>query len=155
MTGRVHLWVIEDRTWTSYNAAQSEEKHRFVELLSDLCNTIPQPEQAMGRPRLPLADMLFAAAYKVYVGFSARRFTSDLKDAQMRGLIGKAAHFNSVNRYMANPELTEALKNLATMSSLPLKAAESDFAVDSSGFSTSRFAGTTRRTGWKWLTACG
>ena len=139
MTGRVHLWVIEDRTWTSYNAAQSEEKHRFVELLSDLCNTIPQPEQAMGRPRLPLADMLFAAAYKVYVGFSARRFTSDLKDAQMRGLIGKAAHFNSVNRYMANPELTEALKNLATMSSLPLKAAESDFAVDSSGFSTSRF----------------
>jgi hypothetical protein len=32
------------------------------------------------------------------VGFSARRFTSDLKDAQMRGLIGKAAHFNSVNR---------------------------------------------------------
>jgi transposase len=86
-----------------------------------------------------LADMLFATAYKVYVGFSARRFTSDLKDAQMRGLIGKAAHFNSVNRYIANPELTEALKTLVTVSSLPLKAAESDFAVDSSGFSSSRF----------------
>lgn len=66
----------------------------------------------MGRPRLPLADMLLAAAYKVYVGFSARRFTSDLKDAQMRGLIGRAAHFNSVNRYLANPELTEAMDNL-------------------------------------------
>jgi hypothetical protein len=49
----------------------------------------------MGRPRLPLADMLLAAAYKVYVGFSARRFTSDLKDAQMRGLIGRAAHFTA------------------------------------------------------------
>jgi len=83
--------------------------------------------------------MLFAAAYKVYVGFSARRFTSDLKDAQMRGLIGNAARFNSVNRYMANPELTDALKSLVTASSLPLKVAESDFAVDSSGFSTSRF----------------
>jgi hypothetical protein len=80
--------VIGNSTWTNYNAAQSEEKHRFVELLADLCKTIPQPEQIMGRPRLPLADMLFAAAYKVYVGFSARRFTSDLKDAQMRGLIG-------------------------------------------------------------------
>ena len=56
--------------------------------------------------------MLLAAAYKVYVGFSARRFTSDLKDAQMRGLIGRAAHFNSVNRYLANPELTEAMDNL-------------------------------------------
>jgi hypothetical protein len=131
--------VIEDRTWSNYNAAQSEEKHRFVELLADLCNTISQPEQGMGRPRLSLADMLFAATYKVYVEFSARRFTSDLKDAQMRGLIGKAAHFNSVNRYMASPELTEALKHLVTVSSLPLKAAESDLAVDSSGFSTSRF----------------
>src|SRR5215207_2115987 len=111
--------VIESQNWTTYNAAQSEEKHRFVELLADLCNTVPQPEQVMGRPRLPLSDMLFAAACKVYVGFSARRFTSDLKDAHLRGLIGNAAHFNSVNRYMANPELTDALKTLITVSSLP------------------------------------
>src|SRR5215218_10753898 len=131
--------MIDTQNWTAYNAAQSEEKTRFVALLADLCNTVPQPEQGMGRPRLPLSDMLFAAAYKVYVGFSARRFTCDLKDAHLRGLVGNAAHFNSVNRYMANPELTEALKHLVTLSSLPLKAAESDFAVDSSGFSTSRF----------------
>jgi hypothetical protein len=42
---------------------------------------VEQPEQAMGRPRLPLSEMLFATAYKVYIGFSAWRFTSDLKDA--------------------------------------------------------------------------
>src|ERR671916_1338208 len=130
---------MESPNWTAYNAAQSEEKTRFAELLADLCRTVEQPEQDVGRPRLPLSDMLFAAAYKVYVGFSARRFTSDLKDACARGLIGNAAHFNSVNRYMASPELTDALKHLVTVSSLPLKAAESDFAVDSSGFSTSRF----------------
>jgi hypothetical protein len=75
---------MESPNWTAYNAAQSEEKHRFVELLADLCSTVPQPEQVMGRPRLPLSDMLFATAYKVYVGFSARRFTCDLKDAQAR-----------------------------------------------------------------------
>lgn len=40
---------------------------------------------------------------------------------------------------MAKPELTDTLKSLITMSSLPLKAIETDFAVDSSGFSTSRF----------------
>ena len=33
----------------------------------------------------------------------------------------------------------DILKNLVTMSSLPLKAVEADFAVDSLGFSTSRF----------------
>jgi hypothetical protein len=67
-------------TWTAYNAAQSEEKTRFVALLADLCNTVPQPPRPPGasRPRLPLSDMLFAAAYKVYVGFSSRRFTCDL-----------------------------------------------------------------------------
>src|SRR5215211_4897980 len=130
---------MESPNWTAYNAAQCEKKTRFVELLADLCNTIPQPEQDMGRPRLPLSDMFFAVAYKVYVGFSARRFTSDLKDAYAKGLIGNAAHFNSVNRYIASPELTEPLKALVAASSLPLKAVESDFAVDSSGFSTSRF----------------
>ncbi len=131
--------MIESRNWTAYNSAQSEEKSRFVALLADLCSTIEQPEQIMGRPRLPLSDMLFAAAYKVYVGFSARRFTCDLKEAYADALIGNTPHFNSVNRYVANPELTEPLKALVSLSSLPLKAVETDFAVDSSGFSTSRF----------------
>src|ERR671917_739771 len=46
--------------------------------------------------------------------------------------------FNSVSRYLANPVLTPILRELVTVSSLPLKAVETDFAVDSSGFSTSR-----------------
>jgi transposase len=48
-------------------------------------------------------------------------------------------HFNSMSNYLAKPELTDILKGLITASSLPLKAVETDFAVDSSGFSTSRF----------------
>ncbi len=83
--------------------------------------------------------MLFASAYKVYVGFSARRFSTDLKEAQVRGLIKRVAHFNSVNRYLADPELTDVLKSLVTLSSLPLKTVETSFVVDSSGFSTCRF----------------
>src|SRR5215211_6767535 len=131
---------MESPNWTAYNAAQSEEKHRFVELLADLCSTVPQPKQeGKGRPRLPLSDMLFASVYKVYVGFSARRFTSDLRDAFVGGHVDSTPHFNSVNRYIADPQLTGILKELITASSLPLKAVESDFAVDSSGFSTSRF----------------
>ncbi len=133
--------MIESQNWTAYNAAQSEEKRRFVELLADLCSTIPQPPRppGAGRPRLPLSDMVFASAYKVYVGFSSRRFTSDLREAYTAGLIDSRPHFNSVSNYLAKPELTEILKSLITASSLPLKAVESDFAVDSSGFSTSRF----------------
>jgi transposase len=133
--------VIGSLNWTAYNAAQSEEKTRFVALLADLCSTVPQPPRppGAGRPRLPLSDMLFAAVYKVYVGFSSRRFTCDLHDAYANGLTDSKPHFNSVSRYISDPALTDTLKYLIAVSSLPLKAVEHDFAVDSSGFSTSRF----------------
>src|ERR671917_1760759 len=101
---------MDSLNWTAYNAAQSEEKRRFVELLADLCSTVSQPPQeGRGRPRLPLSDMVFASVYKVYVGFSSRRFTSDLRDAYTEGLIDSKPHFTSVNRYLANPALTAIL----------------------------------------------
>ena len=55
----------QNRDWTAYNAAQSEEKTRFVALLADLCNTVAQPKQeGRGRPRLPLSDMVCASVYR-------------------------------------------------------------------------------------------
>jgi len=66
---------------------------------------------------LLLSDMVFAAVYKVYVGFSSRRFTSDLQDAFVEGHIGSTPHFNSVNRYISDPQLTDVLKELITASS--------------------------------------
>ena len=128
------------QNWTAYNAAQSEEKTRFGVLLADLCRGIQQPiHEGRGRPALPLADMLFASAYKVYTGFSSRRFTSDLRDAKTEGLVASTPHFNSVTNYLSNADMTPILKHLVTVSSLPLKAVETQFAADSSGFTTSRF----------------
>ena len=112
--------MIESPNRAAYNAAQSEEKARSLELLADLCAGVPQPEQTKGRPRLPLADMIFAAVYKVYVGFSWRRFTSDLKDALIEGHIDTTPHFNSVSRYLSDPQLTDVLREVITASSLPL-----------------------------------
>jgi transposase len=131
--------VIGSPNWTAYNAAQSEEKTRFAGLLADLCSGIPQPEQTNGRPRLPLCDMVFASAYKVYVGFSSRRFCTDLQEACEDGHISRAPHFNSVSNYLSDPALTSILKELVVLSSLPLKVVETDFVVDSSGFSTGRY----------------
>ncbi|MBI2166492.1 MAG: transposase [Chloroflexi bacterium] len=131
--------VTYSQNWTAYNTAQCEEKTQFAALLADLCKTVPQPPQTNGRPRLPMSDMAFACTFKVYTMFSARRFTSDLEEAKADGLIAKRPHFNSVSNYLANPALTSVLKGLIMASSLPLKAVETDFAVDSSGFGTSRF----------------
>src|SRR5947209_1847487 len=70
---------------------------------------------------------------------SARRFMTDLRAAQEQGYSAKTPHFNSVLNYLESPDVTPVLYALITESSLPLKALESDFAVDSTGFTTSRF----------------
>jgi transposase len=138
-TVKVTKRVTYKQDWTAYNTAQTNEKHLFESLLHDLCSGVVEPFQKMGRPRLQYKDMLFSSAFKVYCGMSARRFNTDFCEAQTKGHVSKAAHFNSVNRYLANPALTPLLRELITYSSLPLKAIETDFAVDSSGFSTCQY----------------
>ncbi len=125
--------------WQSYNAAQQTEKSHFLALLYELCSKIEEPIQTMGRPRLPLKDILFAVTYKIYSMLSARRFASDMRDALARGYVSKAPSFNSVFDYLQMESLTPYLKQLIAESALPLKSIESDFAVDSSGFSTSSY----------------
>jgi transposase/predicted nucleic acid-binding Zn finger protein len=126
--------------WRAYNAAQTNEKAKFQELLRDLCGGIAEPPQGKcGRPRLLMQDALFSAVFKVYSTVSGRRFMTDLREAQVKGYIQKTPHYNSIFNYLENPELTPLLRSMITESSLPLKAVEVDFACDSSGFTTSRF----------------
>lgn len=92
--------------------------------------------QHMGRPRIPLADRLFSTIFKVYSTVSGRRFMSDLAEAKRRGYLSMMPNFVSLTHYIESEEMTAILKELIIESSLPLKAVEFDFAVDSSGFST-------------------
>lgn len=131
--------VTYRQDWPAYNAAQSHEKTRVSELLRGLCDGINQPPQGRGRPRLPLSDVAFSAVMKVYSTVSGRRAACDLRECQEKGHISKAPHYNSVFHYLENPALTPILKALVEESASPLKAVESDFAVDSSGFATHTF----------------
>ena len=104
--------VTYKQNWPAYNAAQTEEKERFIVLLDASVKLDRTAYATNGRPRLPLADMVFACTYKVYVGFSSRRFMSDLREAQAKEHIHKAPHFNSVSNYLADPRLTETFPSL-------------------------------------------
>lgn len=127
---------IYKQDWPAYTQAQVYEKSKLLELLFALCEGIEEPPQHMGRPRISLADRIFATVFKVYECRSGRRFMSDLREAKQRGYVSRMAHFNSISRYIESEELTPYLKQLIVESSLPLKEVEWDFAVDSSGFST-------------------
>lgn len=131
------LRATYSQQWSAYNAAQTSEQDRFMELLHGLCAGIEEPRQVLGRPRLPLSDMAFSGIFKVFSTVSARRFMCDLATAQDRGYIARVPHFNLVLRYLADEAMTPVLKQLVTESSLPLRSVETNFAVDSSGFSTS------------------
>jgi transposase len=133
------------QVWPAYNKAQTQEKDLFQKLLHELCKGIGGPSQKTGRPRLSLEDMIFSAAFKVYSTLSGRRFMSDLRDARTKGFISKLPCYNSIFNYFENEALTPYLHMLIEESSLPLTAIESDFAVDSSGFSACRF--------FKWVDA--
>lgn len=126
--------------WKAYNAAQTGEKEQFLNLLHTLCSTIDDLPQKNGRPRLPLKDALFSVCYKIYSTVSGRRFMSDLRDAQEKGLIEKTPHFNSIFNYLEDEGITPILYDLITTTSLPLVSVEEDFAADSSGFTASRYA---------------
>jgi hypothetical protein len=75
--------VTYAQNWPAYNAAQTTERDTFLTLLHDLCSGIDEPAQTFGRPRLRMADMVFASVFKVYSTVSGRRFMCDLADARM------------------------------------------------------------------------
>jgi transposase len=129
--------------WPNYNLAQVHEQDHFQVLLSDLCRVVPQPPtkhaKGVGRPTMPLSDAIFAVVYKVYSTMSARRFMSDLREAKERGHVSEAVSYNSLLKCMETLDTTAALSDLVIRSSLPLRSVETAFAVDSSGFATSRY----------------
>jgi transposase len=128
------------QNWPAYNEAQQNEKRDFQRLLHDLCKDLPTPPQVgRGQRRIPMPDAIFCAVFKVFCTLSARRFTSDMCDAQAKGYIAKVPHFNSVLNVLENAETYPILLSLIERSSLPLKSIEVDFAIDSTGFAYSRF----------------
>lgn len=126
--------------WPAYNAAQTNESDLFQYMLSGIVEDVATPTQkGKGQRRIPLADAIFAATFKVYSTVSGRRFMSDLRDSHARGFITKVPHYNSIFNYLESEELTPILHRLIEKSATPLSTVETDFAADSTGFSTCRF----------------
>ncbi len=133
--------------WPAYNRAQTNEKAEFQSLLFDLCHSIQEPLQTIGRPRVALAELIFCVVLKVYCAMSGRRTMWELRQAKDSGYISKAIHYNTLSKYLQREDLAPYLTQLIQLSALPLNIVERNFAADSSGFST----GTTQKWGQvKW-----
>lgn len=109
--------VTYSQQWKAYDKSQTNEKLVFLRLLKDLCENIEQPTYNFGRPTLPISDMLFASALKIYSTFSLRRFMSDLKIAKEMKLIDSLPCYASIGHFLQKEEITDILKDLIKMSS--------------------------------------
>jgi transposase len=133
---------VYKQDWPAYNLAQATEKRRVRVLLYDLCSRLPVRERAGERqgpkPHHP-SDAVFAMAYKIYCGFSARRFSTDLLEAYEKGFTSKPIPGMKVTAFLEDAYYTPILKELIAFSARPLRSVERDFAIDSSGFGSSRY----------------
>lgn len=59
--------------------------------------------------------------------------------AKEKGYVNYMPCYTSVRHFMERKSLTPILKELIELSALPLKSVETNFAVDSSGFRTTKF----------------
>ena len=125
--------------WHNYNLNQEQEKGKFLELLKDLLETVEEPSYTFGRPKVAQKDLLFASALKVYSQFSIRRFKSDLGIAKEKDFVNQLPSRSLISEFMQREDLTPILSKLIQLSALPLRSVEKDFAVDSSGFRTTKF----------------
>jgi transposase len=133
----VRLTYAQD--WKNYNRSQCEEKEVAQILLRGLCDGIFQPKQTMGRPRMPLRDVVYGATMKVYGTMSGRRSTTDIKACAANGHVKCAPAYNTIFKYMDQPGLLPLLKTLIEESAAPFKAIERDFAADATGFATQTY----------------
>jgi transposase len=74
---------------------------------------------------------------KVYGGASGRRSMTDMREFEAKGLIDRAPHYNRIFEHLEDPAVTAILQAMIEESARPLRAVETEFAVDSSGFSNS------------------
>ncbi|MFH1133508.1 MAG: transposase [Nanoarchaeota archaeon] len=126
--------------WHAYNQAQQKEKIMLMSLLDELLSYIRFPDnKGIGRHPISLRDRIFYLAMQCYNTKSSRRCISDLEIAKKLGYVTKSPHFNTVLKIQKDPELTKYLMHLVKVAGIPLQKVEHDFAIDSSGFSTSQF----------------
>ena len=135
------------RDWRVYDLAQMHEQEHFGRLLRELCDTVQQPEQQMGRPRMLLSDMVFAICLMVYSMMSGRRVMTNVRRACASGQLAQVPSPTTISRYLREPEMTPLLEWLIELSAVPLGTVEQLFAVDSSDFQTSPVSAQRR---WKY-----
>lgn len=125
--------------WSAYNRGQVNEHRHFMRLLADLCGSLPTPTPKPGKPPLSPNDAAFTSIFKTYSTMSSRRFTGDMDEALKHGYVSRVPHFNCASKFFDSAAATGILLEFIAKSAAPMIGLESQFAIDGTGFSGTRY----------------
>jgi len=127
--------------WKAYDTAKTNEDELFKKLLSELLLlAIDEPmHKTTGRRGYSLRDKIFCMTVKVFYRSDLRKATSILKELRLMHYIDKVPCFKSIDNFFNDKQLSKQLDTLILITALPLAELETTGALDSTGFSTSRF----------------
>ena len=129
------------QNWSAYTKAQNNEKRLLMETLTEILaqTKVIVANDKLGRKYSDMKDICFALVLKTYTRLSSRRLNSDLEKAQHEQFISKVPHFTTLMNWLEKEEMTDLLLELIKLAALPIKKVETQYAIDSSGFSSNQF----------------
>ena len=126
--------------WSNYTDSQINEKMLFLEITNDILNQFKFEQiKTNGRPVTNTKDLVFCMLIKIFNKNSARRTMSDLELLKDLGYVQAIPYFTTLMRYFDNQTFIRVFKEMVDLSAKPFADLEEDFAVDATGFSSSKF----------------
>lgn len=129
------------QNWIAYDKAKTNQTHLFHELLAGLLQLaiIEEKHSKKGRIGYSNSMKIFCMCIKVYYKSNLRKCESLLKELKRLNYIDKIPCFKTIDNFFNDKELTSIIDDLILITSLPLAKIEKFGAMDSTGFSISRF----------------
>jgi hypothetical protein len=144
------------RDWAEYHRSRAWQIEQVETLMAELCRpmTTPSASPKGGRPRNPVADVVYTLVLRAYCNFPGRRFprllSSILEHALTKGAITRVPGASSAQSCLGEGWMESLLTELILSTSFPFRSLETIIAVDCSGFLGSRRQNyTKRKTGGK------
>jgi hypothetical protein len=138
--GAIPVPVGKLRDWSKYHERRESEIEYIQSMFVELCRPITTPRTSTrgGRPRVPVADVLYALVLRTYLKLPCRRLSKVLKamlaQAQAARHISRVPGASSIQAYLGAEWMESLLTELIITTSYPLRFVETVVAVDCSGF---------------------
>jgi transposase len=127
--------------WVAYDAAKTNEDYlfRILQELLQICVHDDKKEGIKGRKGFTMREKIFFMCFKIYNRSSLRKCESKLKELKNINFITRVPCFKSVDNFFNEGIMSKILDDLIFISAMPLAQLEETGAIDSTGFSISRF----------------